>query len=385
MRFQAMILTGLMALSFCTGHAQKGNQLFQKTATALQELSVIRYDSYREINNFRDNYFSKNTGTAYFEFDRSREGELLRCQLRSKTALQVYNGTELFSLYAADSSFEGGKSNADALSNLSLLYNSMATLRISLPVIAADPSVQKSVSDTLVDGKKYHLLKFSFDKKGLGFPSGFTYFDAEVTRYYELLTDPATDLPFMILDRNSIMKDQYFTKTVFSDIRLQPSRPAPDSWFLSSYTGYAPKTRPSQKPMVRTGNLLPSFTLATMDPLKTDSLSSTSLKGKKTMLEFWIKNCGYCMAAFPDMKALQKEYGAAVNIVSVNAYEEREDVEFFYKREQPAYRMLYNGEKLANSLGIYGYPSVIIVDEKGKVVYAKAGFNRQEVEKVLHP
>jgi thioredoxin-related protein len=67
----------------------------------------------------------------------------------------------------------------------------------------------------------------------------------------------------------------------------------------------------------------------------------------------------------------------------VNAYDDKGEISFFYKREKPAYRMLYNGEKLANQLGVYGYPAVIITDEQGKVIYAQMGFNEKEVTKVL--
>jgi thioredoxin-related protein len=45
--------------------------------------------------------------------------------------------------------------------------------------------------------------------------------------------------------------------------------------------------------------------------------------------------------------------------------------------------MLYDGEKLANDLGIYSYPSVVIVDEKGKVVYSRSGFNKEEIMAAL--
>jgi thioredoxin-related protein len=44
---------------------------------------------------------------------------------------------------------------------------------------------------------------------------------------------------------------------------------------------------------------------------------------------------------------------------------------------------LYNGEKLANNLGIYAYPAIVILDEAGKVVYSHTGFNREEIEAAL--
>lgn len=377
MQYKLSLLLSLFALQ--TQAQSNTETIFYQTAEALDKLKVLQYDVYREINNYKDNYFAKNSGTAYFEFNNSKEGKLERCQLRSDKVAQIYNGTELFNLYLSDKTYDGGKSKPSRLSNLSLFFNSIATLRISLPVIAADASIPKSVKDTSIDGKKYLFLKFALNKKAIEFPGGFTSFESEVIKYYELLVEPASKMPFMIIDRNSIMGDQYYTKTIFTNITTNPPAPVASSWFISGHEGYTLKKDEKRRPMIAAGNKLPDWSLPVMTTHSGDSLNSAALAGKKTVIEFWIKNCGYCMAAFPEVKELQEKFGRTVNIVSVNAYEEKEDVEFFYKREKPSYKMLYGGEKLANQLGIYGYPSVVVLDENGLVTFAKAGFNKEEI------
>lgn len=89
------------------------------------------------------------------------------------------------------------------------------------------------------------------------------------------------------------------------------------------------------------------------------------------------------MAAFPEMKGLQEKYGKNVDILAVNAYDDRKEIDFFYKREKPGYKMLYNGEKLANDLGIYAYPAFVILNESGKVIYSHSGFEKEQIETVL--
>lgn len=381
MQYKLSLLLSVFAIQ---AQAQSNTEtVFHQTAEALDKLQVLQYDAYREINNYKDNYFAKNSGTAYFEFNNAKEGKLERCQLRSNKIVQIYNGTELFNLYITDKTYDGGKSKPSGLSHLSLFFNSIATLRISLPVIAADASIPKSVKDTSVDGKKYLLLKFALNKKAIEFPNGFTGFDAEVIKYYELLVEPVSKLPFIIIDRNSIMQDQYYTKTIFTNITTNPSAPVASSWFISGHEGYALKEDEKRRPMIAAGNKLPGWSLPVMANHSGDSLNSAMLTGKKTVIEFWIKNCGYCMAAFPDVKELQEKFGKSANIVSINAYEEKEEVEFFYKREKPSYKMLYGGEKLANQLGIYGYPAVVILDENGLVTFAKSGFNKEDILNAL--
>jgi thiol-disulfide isomerase/thioredoxin len=374
-----------IAATLFTGNAfsQSADNVFKKVASTLENLSAIQYDSYREIANKQDNYFAQNTGTSYFEYDPGKEGKLSRFQMHSDKTLQVYNGTEYYSLYLNDKTYEGGKRAVSTLSSISLLYNSITTLRVSLPLIANDPSITKSVKDTTVDGKKLRLLKFELRNKTIEFPKGFYSFTAEVTRYYDLMVDRATDLPYMIIDRNSIMKDQYYTKTIFTNINTKPTPPSEQTWFISDYKDYSLKKEEERNPMINNGTAVPGWTLAVLNEKTTDSLRSSSLKGKKTVMEFWIKNCGYCMLAFPEMKELQKKFGNEVNIVSINSYEDRKDAKFFFDREKPGYTMLHGGEKLANQIGIYSYPSVVVTDEKGNVIYSARGFSRKEIEAVL--
>src|SRR6218665_105242 len=381
MRYRLLLLLPLFAWQ--TRSQSNTDAIFHQTAEALEKLQVLQYDTYREINNYKDNYFSKNSGTSYFEFNNAKEGKLDRCQLSSGSMLQVYNGTELFNLYRNDKTYEGGKSKPSGLSNLSLFFNSIATLRVSLPIIAADASIPQSVKDTMVDDKKYLLLKFALHKKALEFPTGFTSFDTELIKYYELLVEPSTMLPFIIIDRNSIMQDQYYTKTIFTNITTTPPAPVATSWFISGHEGYTLKENEKRRPIIAAGSKLPDWSLPALTTGSADSLKSATLKGKKTVIEFWIKNCGYCMLAFPEVKELEEKFGTAVNIVSINAYEEKEEVEFFYKREKPSYKMLYGGEKLANQLGIYAYPAVVVLDENGMVVLAKGGFNKEDVVRAL--
>lgn len=373
----------LSALATVEGNAQSAVQTFKQVAMALDKLTSVQYDSYREINNYKDNYFAKNSGTSYFDFDPNADGKVSRFQLRSEKIFQVYNGTEYFVLNESNKTSEFEKRKAQSLSNLSLLFNSMATLRISLPVVAGDAAIPKSVKDTTIEGRAYHLLKFELYKKTIEFPEGFSSFEVDVTRYYDLVVDKKTLLPYIIVDHNSIMKDQYYTKTIFTNIETKPEKPVASSWFFSSYTGYSPKQSVKQKPLVEVGTSMPQWVLPEYREGSTDSVSQSAFKGKKVLVEFWIKNCGYCMAAFPEMKDLQEKYGKSVDILAVNAYDDRKEIDFFYKREKPAYKMLYNGEKLANDLGIYAYPAFVILDESGKVIYSRSGFYKDQVEAVL--
>lgn len=381
-------LTLLAVLVFTFTVKAKDNatpqDVIKKTSEILNNLSSISYSSYREINNFKDNYFSKNSGNCYFKYDASVKGKVAKFQLQNEKNLQVYNGTEYFILDEADKTLELEKRTANELGNISLLYNSITTLRIVLPLLLGDATIPKSLKDTLIDNQSYHLVEFALHKKSMEFPSGFNNFDSEVIKYYKLVIDKATSLPFIVFDGNSISKDQYYTKTVFTNINVNPKSPKEDSWYYSSYKGYEPKEKETKKQMITVGSFIQNWALPKYDIKKSDTVKSTELNGKVVLMEFWIKNCGYCMLAFPEIKELQEKYGKKVEIISINAYEKKEEIDFFYKREKPAYKMLYNGEKFANGLGIYSYPASIILDKNGKVIYTSGGFNKEKIEQLLN-
>lgn len=384
MRYSLSILALLLIATVSKAIANPRTEtVIRKTSDKLNKLKSISYSSYREINNFKDNYFSKNSGNCYFKYDASVKGKVAKFQLQNEKNLQVYNGIEYFFLDKADKTLELEKRTANELGNISLLYNSITTLRIVLPLLLEDATIPKSLKDTLIDNQSYHLVEFSLHKKSMEFPSGFNNFDSEVIKYYKLIIDKTTSLPFMVFDSNSISKDQYYTKTVFTEINENPTHPVESTWYYSSYKGYEGKKNAVEKPRIAVGSFIQNWELPKYDPKKSGTLKSTDLTGKVVLMEFWIKNCGYCMLAFPEIKELQEKYGNKLEIISINAYEKKEKIDFFYKREKPAYKMLYNGEKFANGLGIYSYPASILLDKDGKVIYSSGGFNREKIEQLL--
>lgn len=377
------LVLSCIALMASAENVTTPESVISKTSETLNNLKSISYSSYREINNFKDNYFAKNSGSSYFEYDATIDGKVARFQLQNEKSLQVYNGTEYFLLDDADKTVELEKRTAKQLGSISLLYNSITTLRIVLPLLLKDQNIPKSLKDTVIEGKSYDLVQFALNKKSMEFPNGFTSFDSGVIKYYKLIIDKETALPYMVFDGNSILKDQYYTKTIFTNINVNPKSPAEDSWYSSSYKGYEQKKEGIRNPMIKVGSILQNWSLPKYDPKKSDLLKSSDLNGKIVLMEFWIKNCGYCMLAFPEIKELEEKYGKKIEIVSVNAYDKKSEIDFFYNREKPKYQMLYNGEKFANSLGIYAYPASIILDKSGKVIYTSRGFDKEGVEKFL--
>jgi len=378
-----LLFTSLIGLTIAQiSFAQDANYILNKVSSKLASLQSLKYHYKRELNYFKDNYFSKSESECYLEFNgKSISG----FQFISKDVSQFFNGNEYFLLDHNKRTYElTPHPSQQMFTRLSYLYNAIPTLRNSLPGILSDDSIKKQAGDTSIGNKYFKLLKLSMKSKTIEYPTGLSSFSQPIEIYYTLIVDMATGMPLEVIQRNNInAKD--FTRVTFTAIDTKPTRPKQSTWQFTSYLkDYKPKEKEASKRLIAVGDILDNWNLPEYSSQSTTHIfRSDSLKGKLVLLDFWIKNCGYCMESFAHLKTLQNNYGKQVQIVSINAFDPMSDVEFFYKREKPGYKMLYDGRTLAQKLGVEsrGYPTVVIT-KNDKVIYA-GNFENDAIEKVF--
>lgn len=355
-------------------------------ADKLTSLKSVSYQYHREINNFKDNYFSQLTGTCYVEFNQTDGRSVSRFQMDSNDYLSIYNGTELFGLDKKTKTYSlNEQPQPRSLSSQSFLFNSIPTLRSVIQQIAESDSIPKYQRDTVIDAKRYQLLQLDLHRSSLQYLGSTMRFTKDVTIYYKILIDPVTGLPYTVLESNNIDKEGYNTKTTFTDINLNPKVPEQYSWYYSTYQKeFHPEKKVIGTSLIAVGSILSSdWSLPQFGEKKDENFDSSSSKGKLILLDFWIKNCGPCMESFPVLQQLQKKYGGdKFQLVSINAYDKKEEISYFYRREKPLYKMLYRGTGFAKSLGVNYYPTSVLIDKTGKVIYAGA-FDQAVVEQLI--
>src|SRR5262249_7660801 len=104
-----------------------------------------------------------------------------------------------------------------------------------------------------------------------------------------------------------------------------------------------------------------SFTLRTLDG---QTVSSASLKGKVTVINFWATWCGPCRAEIPDLVALQEKYRDRLQIIGISQDEAAPDV---VKRFAAEHRVNYPIAMMTAELeklfpGIVALPTSYILD-----------------------
>jgi thiol-disulfide isomerase/thioredoxin len=354
---------------------KKATQVLKATLVKLQALKTVQYQYQREIHYYTENYHNSMAANLYIDFTVAGSQTGFRFQASDDGSATYYNGAHYFHLNSKAKTIDlQVKTSTNLLESTSYLFNSLLTIRNALPLIIQNDSIQKTLSDTLIDNTTYDLVRFEMPSRyfsSLGNVN--TYTAANLRRPYQLIIDRKTSLPFQFIARFRRGDDEGdLIKAIFTQIDTHPVAPTDLSWFYSSYTtAYAPAVAKKEKPLIAKGALVANWSLPSWTPTKLDSVSVDQYKGKVVLLDFWIKSCGYCMQAFPHMNALQQRFGTdKFQLLAINAEDPVEDIAFFYKKHQPLYKMLFKGEALAKNYGVSAFPMTVLLDETGKVIYA---------------
>ena len=97
-------------------------------------------------------------------------------------------------------------------------------------------------------------------------------------------------------------------------------------------------------------------------------VSTNSFKGKFMVLEFWGSWCGVCINGLPKMKEYYNRYKDKIQFISIACRETEESWKKAVQKYNIEWINLYNtDENLPNRWAVFGYPTKIIIDNKGVV------------------
>jgi peroxiredoxin len=365
-------------------HANKqidASKVLQKTSDKLKSLKNVSYVYFRSINYLSEDYHAEATGRTFLSFEKPSPSSRFKFQIENNGTKIVYNGNEYFSLNKAEKTMSLSKSPSDdSFESLSFFVNSLITLKKALPAVIADKEIRKSLSDTTINNKIYYLTSFVLTNKTLSSLGNFFPITLKRNFTYKVIIDRDTFLPLQVIQTNNMAPNDY-TLTTFTEIETEPNAPTELSWYYSTYKGYEQKTK---KPLtiITEKTIAPAFNLSYYDSSFT--LSSTKLTSKFVLLEFWMKNCGYCIQAVPTLNRLASKFDkTTLQVVGINATDNKAQIKSFYEKHAPQFKTLYDERgTTTTAFGVGAFPQVVLLDNTGKVIYS-GDLDEERIEKLI--
>jgi thiol-disulfide isomerase/thioredoxin/outer membrane lipoprotein-sorting protein len=382
-----LVVSGMITKSQTAKAQPNGNDLLRKMSEKLNQLKTVRYQYSAEMLYADENYHNTYVTGSFIAFRSGSNIQKFRFQFSNSDYLACYNGNSFFTLdHRAKTIQLTQNPDSNYLEQMSAMNNSFITLRAFAPLLTQEEEIPKLVTDTIIHKKAYYAIKFTLFNKYIGPLGDLKPFSATYTgskyKPYILVLDKSSFLPFQFISKFGD-REKDFIAVSFLQINTNPALPKDSSWeeafYAKTYT--APKP---EKALIAAGTMAANWVLPYYLDGKIDTASLDEYRGKIVVMDFWIKGCGPCIASFPHLNELQENYGPGnLQLISINTADNLNDIKFFQDKHKIAYRMHFDGNKLAAEYGVAAYPTIIILDKAGKIIYSAAGFDQAVIEQII--
>jgi peroxiredoxin len=137
-----------------------------------------------------------------------------------------------------------------------------------------------------------------------------------------------------------------------------------------------PQPRPSSA--FTTGAQLDNFNMFAMSGKR---YRLKDLKGKVVVLNFWFIDCPPCRAEMPDLNELVDSYKGREDVVFLGvALDKGVDLNRFLKQTPFNYTIIDDGRSIAQQYNVTSYPTHVVVDKEGKIIFHTSGLAMNTVD-----
>lgn len=175
---------------------------------------------------------------------------------------------------------------------------------------------------------------------------------------------------YVVLVRNSISaKDQLtFLSNTFSD-NLKATK-------LGLKIANTLKSRISSKK----GSECPDFRLIDINKKE---ISSSKLKGKFILLDFWASWCLPCLQLTPQIQKLREEYPEnKLEIISISLDTNNESFLNALKKTNTSFLHVFGNQEIIKNYAVSSIPQYILINPKGQIIYNKEEENDANIKKL---
>lgn len=106
-----------------------------------------------------------------------------------------------------------------------------------------------------------------------------------------------------------------------------------------------------------------------MTDIQGNSYNVDELHGKVVIIDFWFTTCAPCIQEMPELNKIREEFGTDEVAYFGVTFDEKAKVENFLGKVKYDYTIVPDSKNLCDKFGIKFYPTTLVIDKKGKIVY----------------
>lgn len=115
-----------------------------------------------------------------------------------------------------------------------------------------------------------------------------------------------------------------------------------------------------------------------VEDLNGERVALAELRGKVVILDFWATWCGPCRKTMPLLdKFYTESLPAGVVVYGMNVWERggNEKVKPYIQERGYKFPILYGTDDIAAAYGVRGIPTLVVIDQQGKIAYRHIGYD----------
>jgi len=387
MKFYVAVIFLCLAYNFSTTNisakskTDSAKNVLKKVSGKLSSLKTLNYTFRRELNYESSGFLSKMQIESFLDFTSTDKIIGSRFQFDEPNFIFVFNGSEYFLLNKKTKTITIKKTPSfNDFDSLPGFYDSLVTLKNSLPKIISDKTIPKTIAEKSIDNNSFYVVEFVLDSKILTLSGNYFIITLPRKFTYRLTIDKSNYLPVEVFRKNDVNND--FTQTNFEYKKAKSVLPSETSWYYSTYLNEYKPEKPRENRLIKVGQNAPDWKLSSFS--EDAPVSLNQFKNKVILIEFWISFCGYCIAAVPKLNFIEEKYQKKdFKLIAINASDTKDIIQKFDKNNQAKFQILYGGGKTAESYGADGFPTVVLIDKQGKVIYA-GSFDAELLERLIN-
>ncbi len=102
------------------------------------------------------------------------------------------------------------------------------------------------------------------------------------------------------------------------------------------------------------------------------------------LLDFWYIGCGPCIKGFPKLQSIRDSFSEnLISIHAINYSDKQENIEYFKSKHQFTFKIEDDKNNFTSFYGINSFPTLLLIDTTGAILFRIEGTQPQEFEKLL--